>query len=108
MEVTQGHNGNTGPYKCIVRIIPLGSLGVHPDTRIGDEVGYFGEQRDQDLFGKIDLVDLTARRGHQTTIRPHRLNTAIDDAIQILVKLDSVVGSLRMLAYDLMRYGTLA
>ena len=91
MEVTQGHNRNTGTYECIVRIIPLGSLRVHPDTRIRDEVGYFGKQRNQDLLGEVDLIDLTARRGHQTTIRPHRLNTAIDDAIQILVKLNSVV-----------------
>ena len=92
MEVTQGHNGNTGPYECIIRIIPLGSLGVHPNTRIRDEVGYLGQQRDQDLFGEVDLVDLTVRRGHQTTIRPHRLKTAFDNAIQILVKLNRVVG----------------
>ena len=38
------------------------------------------------------MVDVTARRGHQTTIRTHRLNTAIDNAIQILIKLNSVVG----------------
>ena len=92
MEVAQGHNRNTGANECIVRIVPLGSLGVHPDTRIWDEVSYFGEQSDQDLFREVDLVDLTTRRGHQTTIRSHRLNTAINDSIQTLVKLDGVIG----------------
>ena len=41
-QVLQRHHGHTVAHKCVVRIVPLRTLGVHPDPSARHIVGEFG------------------------------------------------------------------
>ena len=82
MQITEGHNGNTGPNQRVVCVVPLRSLGIHPNTRIRDEVGNFRQQADQNFLSKVYLVDPAVWIRHQPTISTRLFHPLIDDTIK--------------------------
>ena len=91
MQVAQGDDGNTGAHKSIVGVVPLGTLGIHPDSGVGDEIGQLGQQGNQNLFRQGDLIDRAVGQRQQTTVGSCPTHPLCNFVIQLLIEHDGVV-----------------
>ena len=69
--VTQRHHRCAVAHQCIVCIIPFGTERVHPDTRFGNEIRQFGQQRNQQLIRHRSPIDLSLLVQNQFGVRAH-------------------------------------
>ena len=61
-QVGEGHDGQALADERVVRVVPLGALGVHPDAAVGHQVDDLREDGQQQL--------LAERHAHEVAVGP--------------------------------------
>ena len=67
-KVTERHHREPVTGEGVVGVVPFGALGVHPDSAVDHQVRELGENRNQQLFGERNVIDLTVIGAKQLCI----------------------------------------
>ena len=89
--IARGYDGQTLAHQCIVCIVPLWALRVHPDALSGRQVGQLGQQQRQPLFRQVDVKDTSIGVQDQLAVCSHLVNRFLNPLIQRAVENDRVV-----------------
>ena len=87
-QVGEGDDGKAVADEGVVGVVPLGTLGVHPDAAAGHEVGETGEDEQEELLGEVDVEHAALRTGEQAGVGAEFGGARGDAAVGIGVKRD--------------------
>ena len=96
-QVIKSHHRDAIAHKGVVGVVPLGSLGVHPDACLRDQVRDLGQYGSEDFFEEIHPVHLLIGQGQQGSVGTDLLPPGADGGIPVVVEVDGVLRGLQEL-----------
>ena len=94
-EVVQGHHGHAVAHQGVVGVVPLRTLGVHPNAALRDEVGDFGEHGGHQLLDEVHLVDEDVGLAQERAVAANFAALEVDFLACFVVVIDCVLGVLQ-------------
>ena len=91
-QVIKRDHGQSLSDQRVVGVVPLGTLGIEPDTAVEHEVAELAQQRHQQLFQQVDLPDLARRVQQQLAVGAEMFDPGVDFARQLGVIDHRVLG----------------
>ena len=91
-EVVQRHHGHAVAHQGVVGVVPLRTLGVHPNAALGDEVGDFGEHGGHQLLDEVHLVDEDVGLAKECAVAADFATLEVDFLACLVVVIDGVLG----------------
>ncbi len=67
-QVTKRDHRDPAAGQSVIGVVPFGPLGVHPDPTIQHQIRQLGQDRDQQLFQQIDMVNPTLTIGQKLAV----------------------------------------
>jgi hypothetical protein len=85
-ELVGGHCRHPTSGEGVVRIIPLGPLGVHPNTRCWNEIHQLGGHDEQQLLGQGGADQIGVGIGEQSPVAAEPTVPLLGEAVGLLVE----------------------
>ena len=89
-EIRGGHHGEPEAGEGVVRIIPFGTLRVHPDSTVRNECRELREDRDQEFLCERDVYDVPLRIMNESAVGADSIGSIERSRVGAIIERDGV------------------